>query len=124
MLAAVETRYLMRPVGEADLALVRGWRAAPHVLRWWGDPAAEPEGEALGERTVALWIAELEGRPFAFIQDYDVHAWSPHHFDFLPRPFAGLRPLICINHPRPWRRHRWTEPTVNARLRGRSSPPC
>ncbi len=90
MLAAVETRYLIRPVGEADLPLLRGWRARPHVSRWWGDPALEPVEEALIEPNIALWIAELAGRPFAFIQDYDVHAWTPHPFDYLPPGSRGL----------------------------------
>ena len=95
MLATVETRYLIRPVGEADLALLRGWRAAPHVVRWWGDPALEPVEEALGDPRIALWIvelgiAELERRPFAFIQDYDVHAWTPHPFDHLPPGSRGM----------------------------------
>ena len=30
--------YAFRPMQAADLPLVRGWLAAPHVARWWGDP--------------------------------------------------------------------------------------
>ena len=28
-----------RPVGEDDFALLATWLAAPHVARWWGEPA-------------------------------------------------------------------------------------
>ncbi len=37
-----------------------------------------------------MWIAETKARPFAFIQDYDVRAWSPHHFDYLPAGSRGM----------------------------------
>ena len=90
MLDAVENRYLLRPAGEPDLPLLSRWRALPHVSRWWGDPAIEAEIEKLRERRIAMWIAEFEGRPFAFIQDYDIRAWSPHHFDYLPPGSRGM----------------------------------
>ncbi len=66
------------------------WRSLPHVSRWWGDPAVEPADETFRDPRIAMWIAEMEGRPFAFIQDYDVHAWSPHHFDYLPAGSRGM----------------------------------
>jgi aminoglycoside 6'-N-acetyltransferase len=59
-------------------------------LRWWGVPDAEAEAEAITEPSVALWIAEVDGRPFAFIQDYDVAASSPHPFDYLPKGARGM----------------------------------
>lgn len=30
--------YSFRPATRADLMLLRGWRAQPHVIEWWGDP--------------------------------------------------------------------------------------
>jgi aminoglycoside 6'-N-acetyltransferase len=90
----VSPRYLIRPVGEADLVLIAGWRARPHVVRWWGEPSVEPEREKLTEPRIALWLAELDGRPFAFIQDYDVHGWTPHHFDHLPPGARGMDMFI------------------------------
>lgn len=82
--------YTIRPVGELDLPLLFRWRSAGHVARWWGNATVEPEGEKLGDRRVAMWIAEFEGRPFAFIQDYAVADWRPHHFDYLPAGSRGL----------------------------------
>ena len=80
--------YFIRPAGEADLGLVAGWRARPHVMQWWGAPEIEPEAEKLADPNIDLWIVEQDGRPFAFIQDYRVHAWDPHPFRYLP---AGAR---------------------------------
>lgn len=82
--------YLIRPMGEADLAMVSGWRGQPHVARWWGEPSVEPEDEKLSDPRIAMWIVEHDGRPFAFIQDYDVHGWSPHPFDYLPQGARGM----------------------------------
>lgn len=82
--------YLIRPFGEADLAMVAGWRANPHVRRWWGDPDVEPEHEKLADPRLDLWVVELDGRPMAFIQDYAIHAWPDHPFAFLPEGSRGL----------------------------------
>ncbi len=82
--------YLVRPMTRDDLALVRGWREQAHVRRWWGDPEVEPEDEKLSDPRIAMWVVEEGGRPFAFIQDYAVHAWSPHPFDYLPAGARGM----------------------------------
>ena len=86
----VESDYLIRAAGEADLALLARWRGQPHVRRWWGDPAVEPEAEKLAEPRIAMWVVEHASRPFGFIQDYDIHAWTPHPFDYLPPSSRGL----------------------------------
>lgn len=86
--------YLIRPAVDADLALLRRWRSRPHVSRWWGPPTVEPADETLREAKVDAWIAEIAGRPFAFIQDYAVSDWPPHHFDDLPAGSRGLDVFI------------------------------
>ena len=83
--------YRFRPIGEGDLALLARWRAAPHVVEWWG-AAAGPE--ELVEGGVAKWIVEFDGRPFAFAQDYDPHAWDGHHFAHLPPASRGIDQFI------------------------------
>jgi aminoglycoside 6'-N-acetyltransferase len=86
----VTALYEIRQAVAADLDRLTGWRAQPHVSRWWGDPSIEPEAEKLGDARVAMWIVTLSERPFAFIQDYAVSDWSPHHFDHLPRGSRGM----------------------------------
>jgi aminoglycoside 6'-N-acetyltransferase len=82
--------YVIRPAADVDVAMLNEWRAHPHVARWWGEPTDEPPEETLREPRVAAWIVELDGRPFAFIQDYAVHDGSPHHFDHLPQGARGM----------------------------------
>ena len=82
--------YRFRPATEADLPLLRRWRAMPHVVEWWGAPDVEPEDEKLTEALVAMTIVEHEGRPFAFIQDYSPHDWDPHPFSYLPPGSRGI----------------------------------
>ncbi len=86
--------YHFRPVVEADLSLIAHWRATPHVREWWGAPSAEDEREKLTDPRIAMWIVELDGRPFAFAQDYDVHGWSPHPFSYLPSRSRGIDQYI------------------------------
>lgn len=80
--------YVIRFLVEADRPLLSRWRAMPQVTRWWGDPDDQTESEE--DPRIATWVAEVEGRPFAFIQDYAVDDWSPHHFDYLPSGSRGM----------------------------------
>lgn len=87
-------KYHFRCLVEADLPLVAHWRAAQHVKEWWGAPSVEDEREKLGDARIAMWIVELDGRPFAFAQDYDVHGWTPHPFSHLPPQSRGIDQYI------------------------------
>ncbi len=82
--------YLIRRINEADLALISAWRGQLHVSRWWGAPSVEPEIEKLADPRIAMWIIAHDGRPFAFLQDYDVHGWDPHPFSYLPQGSRGM----------------------------------
>ena len=78
-----------RPVGPADLALLNRWIAADHVARWWD--ASEPFAAAdLDRPDVAMWLVSADGVPFAYVQDYDVHAEPGHHFGHLPPGSRGI----------------------------------
>lgn len=90
--------YLIRRAREADLPRLAEWRSRPHVRRWWGDPAEAPEDETLRDPRIGMWIVELAGRPFAFIQDYRVEDWPPHHFDYLPAGSRGMDVYIGEPH--------------------------
>jgi aminoglycoside 6'-N-acetyltransferase len=35
--------YIFRAMTAADLPLIRGWLALPHVAEWWGDPREQYE---------------------------------------------------------------------------------
>ncbi len=88
--------YHFRRATEDDIPLIQRWRAAPQVAAWWEDsqPTREDLLEDLAERDRRLWIVSLDGRPFAYLQDYDPHAWPNHHFGFLPPGSRGIDQYI------------------------------
>jgi aminoglycoside 6'-N-acetyltransferase len=86
-------RYSLRAVKLADIDLLRGWQGATHVSRWWGSEEPFDEDE-LADPRVSRWIVSLEQRPFAYMQDYAVHGWGQHHFDYLPEGSRGIDQYI------------------------------
>lgn len=86
--------YRFRPFTSDDLALMHEWRSRPHVIRWWGPPEVERADESLADPNIAMWIVELDGRPFAYAQDYDPHAWDGHPFAHLPPGSRGIDQTI------------------------------
>ncbi len=90
------TRYRFRPVLRADFPLLLRWRKTPEVLRWWGgwDDAEVDFQSQYIDPSIAMWLVEYGGRPFAYIQDYDPHAWDPHHFSNLPPGSRGIDQYI------------------------------
>jgi aminoglycoside 6'-N-acetyltransferase len=58
----------------------------PEVVRWWGDPEEQAAllRTDLDEPQMVMRIVSRAGRPFAYAQDYAVHAWPQPHFAHLP----------------------------------------
>jgi len=79
-----------------DFYMAHRWLGTPEVQRWWGDPDGEVSilQEDLNNPDMAMWIVSFAGRPFAFIQDYDPHAWAMHHFRSLPAGSRGIDQFI------------------------------
>lgn len=87
-------RYRFRRVSSGDLPLLEAWQRLPHVAEWW-DGSTVYDAEDLTDPRLALWLVEYDGRPFAFMQDYDVHGWPDHHFSFLPPGARGIDQFIA-----------------------------
>ena len=85
--------YRFRAATMADLRLLAGWQKAPHVSPWWNSNAPFDE-EKLADARVSRWIVSLDDRPFAYMQDYAVHGWPAHHFDYLPEGSRGIDQYI------------------------------
>lgn len=85
--------YNFRKATLADLALIKAWRAQPHVREWWGEdePSADVDS---GDPRVLRCIVSTGGKPFAFMQDYSVHGWPGHHFDHLSEGSRGIDQYI------------------------------
>lgn len=90
--------YSFRRATVADLPMVRRWLETPAVREWWveadGRPSDPIEEDDLNDPHMAMWIVSYMGNPFAFIQDYDPHAWAGHHFGQLPPGSRGIDQFI------------------------------
>lgn len=88
--------YSFRPMSAEDLVMARRWLETPEVRRWWGDPDGEISllEEDIDDPRMAMWIVAHGSRPFAYIQDYEPHAWAMHHFAFLPPGSRGVDQFI------------------------------
>jgi aminoglycoside 6'-N-acetyltransferase len=80
------TAYSFRRVNVRDLQLLRKWLATPDVVRWWGDPEEQIKllEEDINDPRMVMRIVSIEGKPFAYAQDYAVHSWPQPHFTALP----------------------------------------
>lgn len=90
--------YSFRRATIADLPRLHEWVQTAPVRQWWieadGEPSARMGAEDLAAPDVAMWIVSLDGRPFAFLQDYDPHAEAGHHFAHLPPGSRGIDQFI------------------------------
>jgi aminoglycoside 6'-N-acetyltransferase len=88
--------YSFRPASAIDLPRLRRWLSAPEVVRWWGDPRDELEllRADLNEPRMTMRIVSFNGRPFAYAQDYEVHAWPQAHLMHLPRRSRAIDSFI------------------------------
>jgi aminoglycoside 6'-N-acetyltransferase len=86
-------RYHFRRAKAEDLRLILRWQSLPHVQDWWGEPEALTAEDLAGPK-FRVMLVEWQGRPFAYMQDYDVHAWPGHHFGYLPEGARGIDQFI------------------------------
>ena len=88
--------YSFRPAVAGDLPRLRRWLHAPEVMRWWGDPREQFEllRADLNEPRMAMRIVSFNGRPFAYAQDYAVHAWPQPHLTHLPQGARAIDSFI------------------------------
>jgi aminoglycoside 6'-N-acetyltransferase len=98
--------YTFRPASRADLPLLSRWLRTPEVARWWGDPGEQAAllKQDLGEPRMVMRMVAFRGRPFAYAQDYPVHAWPQPHLAHLPPgsraidAFVGEPAMIGLGH--------------------------
>jgi RimJ/RimL family protein N-acetyltransferase len=103
---SMDPLYSFRPVTASDLPRLRHWLKTPQVVRWWGDPRREFEllKADLGEPRITMRLVSFHGRPFAYAQDYEAHAWPQSHLAHLPEraraidSFIGVPSMIGRGH--------------------------
>jgi aminoglycoside 6'-N-acetyltransferase len=88
--------YSFRPAAIDDLPRLRRWLHAPEVRRWWGNPSEQFEllRADLDEPRMTMRLVSLNGRPFAYAQDYEVHAWPQPHLAHLPQGSRAIDSFI------------------------------
>ena len=97
--------YAFRPVTADDLPMLERWLNAPHVRRWWGEPAKEVAGieDDFDDPAMESFIVFHAGMPFAYLQSYRIAA---DDFSFGDRPertvgidqFIGPADMVGIGH--------------------------
>lgn len=81
-----------RAATSKDLPLLKRWVAQPHWQEWWDDPdaaVAEIMGH-LDSDSVEPMIAELGGKPVAYVQTYDPHMEDEHPYQDQPFGTIGI----------------------------------
>jgi aminoglycoside 6'-N-acetyltransferase len=104
--------YSFRPASADDLPRLRRWLSVPEVTRWWGNPREQLEllRADLNEPRMTMRIVSFRGRAFAYVQDYEVHAWPQAHLAHLPQrsraidSFIGVSSMIGRGHGRAYLR--------------------
>jgi aminoglycoside 6'-N-acetyltransferase len=88
--------YQFRPMAAADLLMVRRWLAEPHVVQWWGDTAEQfalVSGD-LAHPGMDQLIVVTAGRPFGYLQCYDLMTWPDEAFGTQPRGTRAIDQFI------------------------------
>ncbi|MFT4129192.1 GNAT family N-acetyltransferase [Labrys sp. (in: a-proteobacteria)] len=88
--------YRFRPAAVGDLPLLAAWLREPEVACWWQDADKQLEllREDLADPRMVMRIVSFEARPFAYVQDYEVHAWEQPHLAAFPVGTRGIDTFI------------------------------
>ena len=68
------------------------WLATREVSEWWVGPVEQLKliRDDMSDPGMMTLIVELDGRPFAYAQHYEVHTWPQRHLDSLPMGTRGV----------------------------------
>jgi aminoglycoside 6'-N-acetyltransferase len=93
---AVNPPYTFKPVSKTDLPQLEMWLQAPEIVTWWGDPTEQAEllRSDIDDPRMQMELVLFQGRPFAYIQTYEVHAWPQAHLDHLPTGSRAIDTFI------------------------------
>jgi aminoglycoside 6'-N-acetyltransferase len=90
--------YRFRPMGSADLAMVRRWLETAEVVRWWGRPDEQYQlvrGD-LDHPDMDQFIVDLDEYPFGYIQCYALSTWN-QGFGAQPAGTRGIDQFIGVS---------------------------
>jgi aminoglycoside 6'-N-acetyltransferase len=83
---AMSTPYTFQPVTQSDLPQLEVWLQAPEIDIWWGNSVEQAEllRSDIDEPCMQMELVLFNGKPFAYVQSYEVHAWPQPHLNHLP----------------------------------------
>jgi aminoglycoside 6'-N-acetyltransferase len=88
-------RYKFEPLGKSHFDILREWFRSPEVQSWYGDESRLRAIENhLSDPRVSVVLVRLDGRPLAYLQDYEIFGWEDHHLNFLPVGSRGIDTFI------------------------------
>lgn len=94
-MTADRERYSFLAFSDQHVDLVAQWLTTPDVSRWYEDPDyVEDLEDQSDDDNVSMRLACFDGVPFAFVQDYLIHAWPDHHLAYLKPGSRGLDTFI------------------------------
>ena len=76
----------------ADYPMFRDWLAQPHIGGWWAEGSVELRliEDEMDAQRVDMRIVTLDGHPFAFVQDYNAHAFGAPQYADQPEDARAL----------------------------------
>ena len=84
--------YSFKKMTRDDLPMFRAWLEEDHIDGWWGDSATEARlvEEDMDREVVDMRLACHEGTPFAYIQDYNAHAFGAPQYADQPKDARAI----------------------------------
>ena len=87
--------YQFEPLGEQHLDILRDWFRSPEVQKWYGGESGLRTIENhFSDHRISMMLVRLDGRPLAYLQDYEIFGWENHHLGFLPKGSRGIDTFI------------------------------
>jgi aminoglycoside 6'-N-acetyltransferase len=91
----ITSSYTFRSVGNNDMPLLSKWLQEPKVSRWFNDPDyVDSLKDNLEDSRIRMQLVLHHNEPMAYVQDYDIHAWTDHHLAYLPPESRGVDTFI------------------------------
>ncbi|MEM7670749.1 MAG: GNAT family N-acetyltransferase, partial [Pseudomonadota bacterium] len=86
------TTYTFIPMTLEALPMFKAWLEEPHIDGWWGEPGTEARlvEEDMEEDRVDMRLACADGTPFAYIQDYNAHAFGAPQYEDQPEDARAI----------------------------------
>jgi len=89
--------YSFRIVEPSDFPSINLWLETPEVSRWYDDPDyVEDIRDHITDERIRPQLVLYRNQPIAYVQDYDIHAYTEHPLSYLPMNSRGIDTFIGL----------------------------